>query len=140
MKINPYLNFPGTAEEAFNFYKAVFGGEFSMVQRFKNMPGADKLPPGVEHLILHISLPLGNDIVLMGSDAPEQMGFNVVAGNNSYISVSPDSKEEADRLFKGLSAGGQIEMPLADVFWGSYFGSFTDKFGIKWMIDYQPPH
>ncbi|MBG9377851.1 VOC family protein [Panacibacter sp. DH6] len=137
MKFNPYLNFPGTAEDAFNFYKSVFGGDFLMVQRFKNMPDADKLPPGVAQMIMHISLPLNNDTILMGSDAPAQMGFKVIAGNNNYISVSPDSREQADMLFNGLSAGGQVEMPIADTFWGAYFGSFTDKFGTKWMINFQ---
>jgi len=142
MTINPYLNFPGNTEEAFNFYKSVFGGEFAMLQRFKDTPECDKLPPGVENMIMHVSLPIGNGNLLMATDAPEGMGFSVTAGNNFYICISPDSKDEATRLYKGLAEGGKIEMELQDMFWGAYYGSFTDKFGIKWMVNYQhqPPH
>ncbi|MEP6844713.1 MAG: VOC family protein [Panacibacter sp.] len=137
MNINPYLNFAGNTEEAFNFYKSVFGGEFAMLQRFKDTPDADKLPPGVENMIMHVSLPIGNGNILMATDAPEQMGFSLKEGNNFYICIGPDSKEEATRLYNGLSAGGTIEMELQDMFWGAYYGSFTDKFGVKWMINYQ---
>ncbi|QEC66511.1 VOC family protein [Panacibacter ginsenosidivorans] len=137
MNINPYLNFAGNTEEAFNFYKSVFGGEFTMLQRFKDTPDADKLPPGVANMVMHVSLPIGKDNILMGTDAPEQMGFSLTTGNNFYICIGPDSREEATRLFNGLSAGGKIEMELQDMFWGAYYGSLTDKFGIKWMINYQ---
>jgi PhnB protein len=137
MNINPYLNFAGNTEEAFNFYKSVFGGEFTMLQRFKDTPDADKLPPGVENMIMHVSLPIGKDNILMGTDAPEQMGFSLTIGNNFYICIGPDNKEEATRLFNGLSAGGKIEMSLQDMFWGAYYGSLIDKFGIKWMVNYQ---
>lgn len=137
MIINPYLNFAGNTEEAFNFYKFVFGGEFTMLQRFKDTPDADKLPPGVADIIMHVALPIGAYNILMGTDAPEQMGFNLIVGNNSHICISPDSREEATRLYNGLSAGGNIDMELTDMFWGAYYGSFTDKFGIKWMINYQ---
>lgn len=135
-KINTYLNFPGNTEEAFNFYKSVFGGEFSSVVRFKDMPMEGvKIPKGDENKIMHIGLPIGNDI-LMATDAPESMGFKVNFGNNSYISIHPDSKEEADRIFKALSEGGKIEMPIADQPWGDYWGSLKDKFGVLWMVNY----
>jgi len=137
MNINPYLNFAGNTEEAFNFYKSVLGGEFTMLQRFGDTPDCDKLPPGVSNMIMHVSLPIGNGNILMGTDAPEQMGFNLVMGTNFYLCLGPDSKENADKLFKDLSAGGKVEMEMADMFWGAYYGSLTDKFGVKWMINYQ---
>lgn len=137
MNVNPYLNFAGNTEEAFNYYKSVFGGEFAMLQRFGSMPDSDKMPPGVENMIMHVSLPIGNGNILMGTDAPEQMGFKVNMGNNFYICLGPDSKEDADRLFAGLSAGGKVEMALQDTFWGAYYGSCTDKFGVQWMVNYQ---
>ncbi len=139
IKLNPYLNFAGNTEEAFNFYKSVFGGEFSAVVRFKDMPMEGvNLPKEDENKIMHISLPIGND-VLMASDAPESMGFTVHFGNNAYISIHPDSKEEADRIFTALSEGGQIEMPIADQMWGDYYGSLKDKFGVQWMVNYTYP-
>jgi PhnB protein len=137
--INPYLNFPGTTEEAFNFYKSVFGGDFVMVQRFGDTPDGGKMPPEVKNKIMHISLPIGNGNILMATDAIEQMGHHVTAGNNFYICISPESKEEADRLYKGLSAGGKVGTALQDMFWGAYYGDFTDKFGIKWMVNYTYP-
>ena len=136
MTINPYLNFPGTTEAAFNFYKSIFGGEFSRLERFKGNPGTDKLPAELQDQIMHISLPIAPGYILMATDAPAEMGFSLVQGNNAYISISPDSREEAKRLFDGLSAGGNVEMDLQDAFWGAYFGSFKDKFGIQWMINY----
>jgi PhnB protein len=138
-KLNVYLNFPGNAEEAFRFYKSVFGGELSSLIRFKDLPmeGAP-VPKEAMDQIMHVALPVGND-VLMASDAPESMGFKFVPGNNAYISVHPDSKAEADRLFKALSAGGKIEMAIADQPWGDYYGSFADKYGINWMINYSSP-
>lgn len=139
-KINPYLNFAGNAEEAFKFYKSVFGGEFGALIRFKDMPmpGA-KIPKKDENGIMHIALPVGKDDVLMASDALESHGKKLVQGNNAYISVQPESKEEAGRIFKALSAGGKMEMPIADQPWGDYYGSFADKFGIHWMVNYPYP-
>lgn len=135
---HPYLNFAGNTEEAFNFYKSVFGGEFTSVNRFKDVPG-QSIPPEVQDKIMHISLPIGGGTVLMATDAIESMGHKLIEGNNNYISIAPDSKEEADRLYNGLSVGGKIEMPLSDQFWGAYFASFTDKFGTNWMINYIYP-
>jgi PhnB protein len=132
--LNPYLNFNGNTEEAFNFYKSVFGGEFAMVSRFKDIPAEFKGPAHEDNKIMHISLPIAGGSVLMGSDVPEAMG-KVTMGNNFNISLHPSTKEEADKLFNGLSAGGSVTMPMADAFWGSYFGMFTDKFGISWMIN-----
>lgn len=136
-KINPYLNFAGNTEEAFNFYKSVFGGEFIMLQRFKETPDADKMPPEVQNKIMHVSLPIGKDNMIMGTDAVEEMGFKLTVGNNIFIALSPDSREEADKLFNALAEGGKISMPLQEMFWGAYYGDLTDKFGIKWMVNYQ---
>lgn len=136
-QLNPYLNFPGNCEEAFNFYKSVFGGEFSNLIRFKDMemPDAPPTPQGAENKIMHVSLQIG-DSVLMGSDAPAEMGFEVNMGNNNYISIFPVSRDEATRLFNELSEDGHVEMPIADQVWGDYFGSFKDKYGVMWMINY----
>ncbi|HYI45999.1 MAG TPA: VOC family protein [Actinomycetota bacterium] len=140
MNVNPYLNFPGTSEEAFEFYKSVFGGEFTSLVRFKDMPmeGVD-LPKEAEEKIMHIALPLGEDHLLMATDAIESMGQNLVQGNNHYISVHPDSREEADRIFNGLSQGADVEMPMAEQVWGDYYGSLKDKFGIGWMVNHGAP-
>jgi len=138
-KLNVYLNFPGNTEEAFSFYKSVFGGEFSSIVRFKDMPmGDQKLSRDVENKIMHIALPVGNDLI-MATDAIESMGFKLTPGNNSYIMIQVDSKAEADRVFKALSAGGKVEVAMADQPWGDYYGSFWDKFGIGWMVDYTYP-
>lgn len=139
IKINPYLNFAGNTEEAFNFYKFIFGGEFSSFFRFKDMPmeGAS-IPEEDQDKIMHIALPIGDD-VLMASDALKSIGLKVNFGNNSYVSIHPDSKQEADRLFNALSEDGVIEMQIADQPWGDYYGSFTDKFGVQWMVSYSPP-
>jgi PhnB protein len=131
--INPYLNFAGNTEEAFNFYKSIFGGEFTMLQRFGE---GQQIPANVKDKIMHVSLPIGKENILMGTDACEEMGFNLTQGNNFYICISPDSKEEADKLFNSLGEGGKINMPLQDMFWGAYYGDLTDKFGIKWMVNY----
>ncbi len=136
--INAYLNFNGNTEEAFNFYKSVFGGEFSALQRFKDTPEADKLSPGDREKIMHIALPIGNN-VLMATDAMESMGQKLKAGNNFSLSIEAQSKEEADKLFSGLSAGGTVTMPLQDAFWGAYFGMLEDRFGIQWMVNYTYP-
>lgn len=134
--INPYLNFNGNTEEAFNFYKSVFGGEFAMVMRFKDTPEAGKMPADAADKIMHIALPIGNGNVLMATDALESLGQKLTTGNNFYISISTETKEEADRLYNKLSIGGKIEMPIGDAFWGAYFGMFTDKFGVQWMVSY----
>lgn len=136
---NPYLNFLGNTEEAFVFYKSVFGGEFIMVQRFKDIPDGDKMPVDVQDKIMHIALPLGKDTILMGTDVLESMGQSITIGNNFSISINTDSKEEADKLYKALSQGGKIEVPLGDAFWGAYFGMFVDQFGIQWMINFEYP-
>jgi len=139
IKLNPYLNFAGQAEAAFTLYKTAFGGAFSSIVRFKDMPMEGvKIPKEDEDKIMHMALPVGNDI-LMASDAPESMGFKVVPGNAAYIMIGVDSKAEADRIFAALSAGGSVEMPLADQPWGDYYGSLKDKFGILWMISYTYP-
>jgi len=138
-KLNTYLNFAGNTEEAFNFYKSVFGGEFAAVIRFKDMPMEGvKLSAADANKIMHIGLPVGQEM-LMATDALESMGFKLVQGNNSYIMIGVDSKDEADRIFNALSAGGKVEMAMADQPWGDYYGSFWDKFGIGWMVDYTYP-
>lgn len=135
--INPYLNFQGNTEEAFNFYKTVFGGEFiGGITRFSNTPEAGKLPENERNKVMHIALPIGKGNMLMATDALESMRQKVKPGNNFYISIQADSKEEADKLYNGLSSGGEIELEMHDAFWGDYFGMFTDKFGIKWMVNY----
>ncbi|HQQ96316.1 MAG TPA: VOC family protein [Cyclobacteriaceae bacterium] len=138
--INPYINFNGNAEEAFNFYKSVFGGEFAKVMRFKDLASAEfPVSEKEANKIMHIALPIGKN-VLMANDVPEMLGRTNENENRSKISISAESREEADRLFNGLSAGGQIEMPIADSPWGSYFGMFRDKYGIEWMVDYDPKY
>jgi len=138
-RVSTYLNVPRSTEEAFRFYKSVFKTEFSChLARFKDMPPRPGCPPLSEsdaNLILHIELPTLGDHVLMGTDAPEAMGFTVRQGNNVHINLEPDTRAEADRLFKELSAGGKVEMPIQDMFWGAYFGSFKDRYGINWMIN-----
>ncbi len=134
--INPYLNFNGNTEEAFNFYKSAFGGEFAMLQRFKDIPDGDKMSAEDQQKIMHVALPIGDGNMLMATDILESMGQKLVLGNNSYISIQAESKEEADKLFKALSEGGKIEIPLEDMFWGAYFGAFADKFGVQWMINF----
>jgi PhnB protein len=134
-----YLNFSRNAEEAFNFYKSVFGGEFSGgISRFSDIPPQDDMPPLPEedkNLVMHVTLPILGGHLLMGSDVPESMGFTVNKGNNVYISLNPDTRIETKRLFDALSAGGKVEMELQDMFWGDYYGSFTDKYGIHWMVN-----
>lgn len=138
--INPYIHFNGNAEEAFTFYKSAFGGGFARVVRFKDMPANPEFPiPEKEaNKIMHIALPIGKSNVLMGSDTPEFMGKHNENETRSKISISAQSKEEADKLFNGLSAGGKVEMPIGDSPWGSYFGMFRDKYGIEWMVDFDP--
>lgn len=139
--INPYIHFNGNAEEAFTFYQSAFGGAFAMIVRFKDMPmEGQPVSESEANKIMHIALPIGKSSVLMGSDTPEFMGKHNLRENRSKISVSAESREEADRLFNGLSAGGEVEMPIADSPWGSYFGMFRDKYGIEWMIDFDPKY
>ena len=132
--INPYLNFNGDCEQAFNFYKSVFRGKFTDFQRFKEAPSEGQLPAEEGEWIMHVSLPIGQDTILMGSDSPTSVG-KVTQGDNVHISISSDNDEETDKLFNGLSAGGQVTMPLEKTFWGARFGMFTDKFGVHWMIN-----
>ena len=137
--VNPYLNFPGTAEEAFLFYRSVFGGEFAMLRRFSDMPASAQVPATDRDKILHVALPLANGSVLMASDACGPMGSRLVVGNNSYISIATDSEAETDKLFAGLSAGGTVEMAPQKMFWGAYFASFADRFGVQWMLNHEYP-
>ncbi len=136
--VNPYLNFPGTTEEAFNFYKSVFGGEFLMVQRFKDTPAAGQAGAADQDKIMHIALPIGKGNILMATDALESMGQKVMPGNNTHLCLSAESREEADSIFNALAKGGQVPVPLADQFWGAYFGMCIDKYGISWMVSYDP--
>jgi PhnB protein len=136
--INPHINFNGNAEEAFNFYKSVFGGEFAKIMRFKDLASTEfPIAENETNKIMHIALPIGKNI-LMGNDVPESMGSVNENENRSKIAISAESREEADKLFSGLSAGGNIEVPIDDSPWGSYFGMFRDKFGIEWMVDFDP--
>lgn len=137
MKVHPYLNFAGNAEEAFTLYKKVFGGELLANMKMKDVPQGDQLSKEEQNYTMHICLPIGEDTLLMASDCVESAGHKLTLGNQSYVMLSPDSRAEADRLFKGLSEGGKIEMPMEDMFWGDYFGSFRDRFGIQWMISFQ---
>jgi len=135
-----YLNFPRNTEEAFNFYKTVFGGEFGGpgIMRFSDIPPQEGMPPMAEEdkkLVMHVELPILGGHKLMGTDAPESMGFKVNMGNNVYISLQPDTRVETKRLFDALSAGGKVSMDLQDMFWGDYYGSCTDKFGVQWMFN-----
>lgn len=139
--VSTYLNFERNTAEAFEFYKSVFGTEYTSIMRYSDMPADDDMP-GVsdedKDLIINEQLPILGGHRLMGTDAPESMGFTLNQGNNVYIALHPDTREEADRLFAALSAGGTVEMELADQFWGDYFGSFIDKFGTRWMVNQTP--
>lgn len=138
MKVHSYLNFPGNTEEAFDFYKSVFGGEYTSLVRFRDMPmDGMSIPEADQDKIMHVALPVG-DGLLMATDALESLGQQVVQGNNHYISVHPESRAEADRIFTGLSEGADVEMPMGDQVWGDYFGSLRDKFGIGWMVNHSP--
>jgi PhnB protein len=136
--INPHINFNGNAEEAFHFYQSVFGGAFETIVRFKDLsvPG-NPIAENEANKIMHIALPIGQN-VLMGNDVPERMGRVNERENRSKIYISAQSREEADRLFNGLSAGGTVEVPIGDSPWGSYFAMFRDKYGIEWMVDFAP--
>jgi len=139
-KVSIYLNFPRCTEEAFTFYKDVFGGEYGGdgISRFGDIPPSDEMPPIADsdkNLVMHVELPILGGFRLMGTDAPESMGFKINSGNNVYINLEPDTRVETQRLFKALSQGGTVTMELQDMFWGDYYGSCTDKFGVQWMFN-----
>lgn len=136
--VNVYLTFNGNCEEAFGFYRSVFGGDFGYVGRYKDMPPQEGKPvdPKDADKIMHVSLPISKETMLMGSDTGGEWASNFSEGNNFSISIGADSKAEADKLFNGLSAGGRVTMPMNQTFWGDYFGMFTDKFGINWMVSF----
>ncbi|MEN9639549.1 MAG: hypothetical protein RLZZ262_1417 [Bacteroidota bacterium] len=137
--VNVYLTFNGNCEEAFNFYKSVFGGDFPYLGRFKDIPAdsGSAMPAEFGDKVMHVSLPISKETMIMGSDTGGEWASSHVPGNNFSISINAESKEEADRLYNGLSVGGQVTMPLANTFWGDYFGMFTDKFGINWMVSFK---
>jgi len=137
--LNAYLNFPGNTEEAFTFYRSVFGGEFTTLQRFKDTPQAGNVPDAEKDMIMHVALPVGNGNTLMPTDALESMGQKLTVGNNLSLMIEAESKDEANRIFKQLSTGANVQMPLEDAFWGTYYGMLTDKFGIQWMVNYTYP-
>lgn len=139
--LNIYLTFNGNCREAFDFYKSVFGGEYLYIGNFGEMPPVEGKETSEKdnNKIMHVSLPISKETTLMGSDTREAVVPYFNAGNNFSISINAESKEEAERLFNGLSAGGQVTMPMGDTFWGAYFGMFTDKFGINWMVNYDDP-
>ena len=138
-RVSTYLNFPRSTEEAFNFYRAVFGTQFAGgIMRFDDIPAQPGQPPMADadkNLVMHVELPILGGHVIMGTDAPESMGFKLTQGNTVTINLEPDTRAETDRLFKALSEGGKADMPLADQFWGAYFGILVDKFGIRWMFN-----
>lgn len=139
-RVSTYLNFPRNTEEVFNFYKSVFGGEFGRggISRFRDIPPAEGMPPINEtdkDLIMHVELPIIGGHVLMGTDAPETMGFSIDFGNNVFINLELETRAETKKLFDALSSGGTVSMELQDMFWGAYYGSCTDKFGIQWMFN-----
>ncbi|TDW97197.1 VOC family protein [Dinghuibacter silviterrae] len=140
-RVNTYLNFARSTEEAFNFYKTVFGTEFGApIARFGDappQPGAPPMSDADKNLVLHVSLPILGGHMLMGTDAPESFGFHLTFGDNMHICLEPDTRAETDRLFAALSAGGKVTMPLADMFWGDYFGSCTDQYGVQWMLSWR---
>lgn len=137
-QVNPYITFNGTCEAAFNFYKSVFGGEFPYIGKFKDMPPTEgkTMPAEAGEKIMHVSLPIGGGTILMGSDTGGEWASHFKEGNNIAISINTSSEEEATKIFNGLSVGGSVTMPLDKTFWGAYFGMFTDKFGINWMVNY----
>ena len=132
--LNPYLNFNGNCEEAFNYYKSVFGGEFVTVMKYGEMPGEQPMSEADKKKLMHVSLPIGKGTTLMGSDMPESMPA-VIIGNNFTISVNVDNEAEADKIFDGLAAGGKVSMPMQNTFWSPYFGMCADRFGIQWMVN-----
>lgn len=139
MRLQSYLTFPGNAEAAFTFYRSVFGGELSALVRFRDVPiEGVEIPEGDLDKVMHVALPIGDDDVLMASDALASLGQHLVQGNDVYLSVHLDSRAEADRIFHALAEGGEVEMPIADQFWGAYYGSLRDRFGMRWMVSHTP--
>lgn len=141
-RVTTYLNFPGNTEEAFLFYKSVFKTEFigKGIQRFGDIPAESGHPPiadKIKKMVLHVELPIVGGHILMGTDAPKEMGFTLISGNNMHICIEPETREEAKRLFDELSVGGNVSMPLADMFFGAYFSEFKDQYGINWMINFR---
>ncbi len=138
-RVTTYLNFPRSTEEAFNFYRTIFGTEFiGPIMRFGSVPSPDGQPgpsDADKDLVMHVALPILGGHVLMGTDAPDTMGFTLTFGNNIHINLEPDTKQEADQLFEALSQGGTVGMPLTDMYWGAYFGFLTDKYGVHWMFN-----
>lgn len=138
-RVSTYLNFPRETEQAFEFYKLVFGTQYAgPIMRFGQVPSGPGQPPMADadqNLVMHVELPILGGHVLMGTDAPPSMGFTVTMGNNSFINLEPDTRAEADALFRALAVGGTVDMALQDMFWGGYFGSLTDRFGVKWMFN-----
>ena len=139
LSTNTYLHFAGNAEKAMNFYKKVFNGAFTIFSRYKEIPGGEKLGTDEQEKLIHVSLNIGNGIIIMATDALQSMGRTVIQGNNSYTCLHTESEEETEKLFALLSEDGQVEMPLNKTFWGAYFGMCRDKFGIQWMINYTYP-
>ncbi len=139
--INSYLTFNGTCEEAFNFYKSVFGGDFLSVSKFKDMPPSPDypIPEADKDKIMHVSLPISKETILMGSDTSEAFGEDIIQGNNFSLSVNTDTVEEVDQIFNALSQGGKVKMPASKTFWGAYFGTLTDRYGINWMVSCELP-
>jgi len=138
MKLYPYLNFPGTSEEAMRFYAQALGGELGEIHRFGGMPGADQIPEELTSRVMHVSLDVGDGFLLMASDTMPGMSPPHVPGTNMTISIHPSSRQEAERVFTALAEGGEVTMPLADQFWGDYYGGLTDRFGVQWMVNYHP--
>lgn len=136
LSTNPYLHFMGNAEAAMNFYKSVFEGEFSAFQRYREVPGGEKMKPADQEKIMHISLKIGTGVIIMASDSVKPMGDELVLGNNLHICIQAENEKEVDRIFEGLAKDGQVDMPPNKTYWGAYFSMCTDKFGIKWMINY----
>lgn len=139
LSTNTYLHFAGNTEKAMNFYKKVFNGSFTTFQRYKDIPGGEKLSAAEQEKIIHVTLDIGNGIIIMATDALESMGRTVVPGNNVYTCAHTGSEEETEKVFALLSEDGQVEMPLNKTFWGAYFGMCCDKFGVHWMINYSYP-
>jgi PhnB protein len=139
LTLNPYLNFAGNTEEALTFYRSVFGGEFTRLQRFKDTPEAGNVPDKEKEKLMHASLPVGRVNTLMATDTLESMGQKLNVGNNIHLLVEAESKEEVERVFNGLSADGKVTMPIQNTFWGAYFGMLVDRFGIQWMVTYTLP-
>jgi PhnB protein len=140
-RVNTYLNFRNQTEEAFKFYRTVFGSGENVLNRFGDGPPQEGMPPlsdADKNLVMHTEMPILGGHILMGNDCPESLGFKFIPGNNFHISLEPDSRADTDKLFNALSAGGHVTMPLQDMFWGDYYGTLTDKFGIQWMVSHKP--